>query len=224
MDIDKTDLYRRRPVRTAADRLARAGVRALRWLAERLFAGRYGPGAVVLETVSAVPGMVGATLLHLKCLRRLQDDGGWIRALLNEADSQRTHLMVWVEIARPGTFERLLILLAQGLFYNAYFLLYLLSPGTAHRLVGYFEEEAVASYTHYLAEIAAGRQPDGPAPALAIEYWNLPAAARLSRVVEILRDEEAIFRDINHGLADRLAAGEDLAKPVERPRPASAGS
>jgi len=32
---------------------------------------RYGRSAIVLETVAAVPGMVGATVTHLKCLRRM---------------------------------------------------------------------------------------------------------------------------------------------------------
>jgi ubiquinol oxidase len=29
--------------------------------------------------------MVGATLTHLKCLRQMRDDNGWIRTLLEEA-------------------------------------------------------------------------------------------------------------------------------------------
>jgi hypothetical protein len=35
----------------------------------------------VLETVAAVPGMVGATLTHLRCLRNICDDKGWIAAV-----------------------------------------------------------------------------------------------------------------------------------------------
>ena len=61
-----------------SDRFALAFTRALRWLADTFFAKRYGHRAIVLETVAAVPGMVGATLTHLQCLRRMVDDEGWV--------------------------------------------------------------------------------------------------------------------------------------------------
>ena len=130
-----------------SDRVAFAFVKTLRFFADAFFAKRYGHRAVVLETVAAVPGMVGATLRHLRCLRRMCDDRGWIRTLLDEAENERMHLMTFIEIAKPSMIERALVLAAQGAFYNAFFLLYLVSPKTAHRVVGYFEEEAVVSYT-----------------------------------------------------------------------------
>ena len=131
----------------AGDRLAFAFVKALRFVADRFFAGRYGHRAVVLETVAAVPGMVGGLLQHLKALRYIRDDRGWIKELLDEAENERMHLMTFIEIAKPTVLERLLVLVVQGGFFNAFFLLYLASPKTAHRIVGYFEEEAVRSYT-----------------------------------------------------------------------------
>ncbi len=42
-----------------SDRLAFAFVKVLRFVADIFFAKRYGHRAVVLETVAAVPGMVG---------------------------------------------------------------------------------------------------------------------------------------------------------------------
>jgi ubiquinol oxidase len=118
----------------------------------------------VIETVAAVPGMVGATLQHLKSLRRMQDDGGWIHTLMAEVENERMHLMTFIEIARNNWLERWLVLLAQGVFYNSFFLLYLVSSRTAHRVVGYFEEEAIVSYTEYLAEIESGRIENVAAP------------------------------------------------------------
>ncbi len=50
------------------------------------------------------------------------------------------HLMTFIEIARPTALERFVILVAQWAFYLGFFLLYLVSRRTAHRLVGYFEE------------------------------------------------------------------------------------
>jgi ubiquinol oxidase len=61
-----------------SDRIAFGFTKALRWCADTFFAERYGHRAVVLETVAAVPGMVGATINHLACLRRMCDDKGWI--------------------------------------------------------------------------------------------------------------------------------------------------
>jgi ubiquinol oxidase len=189
-----------------SDRFALAMTKLLRWAADAFFAKRYGHRAVVLETVAAVPGMVGATLTHLSCLRRMVNDEGWIRTLLDEAENERMHLMTFVEIARPTAFERLVVLLAQGAFYIGYFGLYLVSRRTAHRLVGYFEEEAVLSYTLYLDEIESGRMPNPPAPAIAQRYWKLADGARLADVLKVVRADEAVHRNVNHGLASALAA------------------
>lgn len=190
-----------------SDRFALALVRFMRFFADVFFSGRYGHRAVVLETVAAVPGMVGGALQHLRSLRRLKDDDNWIRTLLDEAENERMHLMTFLHIARPTRLERFLIVVAQGVFYNAFFLLYILSTRTAHRVVGYLEEEAVTSYTEYLEGIDSGRHENVPAPAMAIRYWNLPEEARLREVVEAVRADEAKHRDVNHGLADRLDEG-----------------
>ena len=194
-----------------SDRFALGFTKLLRFCADTFFAKRYGHRAIVLETVAAVPGMVGATITHLKCLRRMVDDDGWIRTLMEEAENERMHLMTFVEVAQPNLFERLVILLVQWVFYIGFFLLYLLSARTAHRVVGYFEEEAVISYTLYLQEIDEGRAENVPAPAIAIHYWKLPDNATLRDVVEVVRQDEAHHRDVNHGFASTLAG-----KPVER--------
>ena len=180
-------------------------VRLLRLFADSFFARRYGHRAVVLETVAAVPGMVGGSLQHLRSLRRMESDRGWIRALLDEAENERMHLMTFIHIARPSATERLLIVLAQGIFYNLFFLLYLISPRTAHRLVGYLEEEAVHSYTEYLAGVDSGASANVAAPKIAIDYWQLAADARLREVIVAVRADEVHHRDVNHGFADGLA-------------------
>ncbi len=188
-----------------SDRVAYAFTKFLRLIADVFFARRYGHRAVVLETVAAVPGMVGGALQHLRSLRRLEDDHGWIRTLLDEAENERMHLMTFVHIAKPSMFERLIVLLVQGVFYNCFFLLYLISPRTAHRIVGYFEEEAIISYTEYLAGIDAGTYANVPAPQIAIDYWKLPADAKLREVILAVRADEAGHRDVNHDYANQLA-------------------
>jgi ubiquinol oxidase len=193
------------------DRIALAVTRFLRFFADAFFAKRYGNRAVVLETVAAVPGMVAATLIHLRSLRLMRDDHGWIRQLLDEAANERMHLMTFIEIAKPSRFERLLVLIAQGIFYNLFFLVYLLSARTAHRIVGYFEEEACYSYTEYLAGIDDGRYENVLAPQIAIDYWKLAPNARLRDVVLAVREDEAGHRDVNHGFADVLMPHADAS-------------
>ena len=202
------ELSRHHQPQGLSDRLALAFVKVLRFVADTFFAKRYGHRAVVLETVAAVPGMVGGALQHLRSLRRMEDDHGWIRTLLDEAENERMHLMTFVHIAKPSQLERILIVLTQGAFYNAFFVLYLISPRTAHRVVGYFEEEAVVSYTHYLEEIDAGKHENVPAPQVAIDYWKLAPDARLRDVVLVIRNDEAGHRDVNHGFADDLKEAE----------------
>jgi ubiquinol oxidase len=132
------------------------------------------------------------------------DDKGWIRTLMEEAENERMHLMTFVEVAQPTLFERLVILAVQWLFYLAFFALYLISAKTAHRVVGYFEEEAVISYTLYLKELDEGSSPNGPAPAIAKHYWKLADDATLRDVVLVVRADEAHHRDVNHGFASEL--------------------
>lgn len=193
-----------RPV-DLSDRIAFGFTKMLRFAADTFFAKRYGHRAIVLETVAAVPGMVGATLVHLKSLRRMEDDKGWIRTLMEEAENERMHLMTFIEVAKPTLFERLIILFVQWGFYLSFFALYLISAKTAHRVVGYFEEEAVISYTLYLHDIDAGRSPNLPAPAIAKHYWKLADDATLRDVVLVVRADDAHHRDVNHGFASELA-------------------
>ena len=204
-----------------SDRFALSFTKLLRFCADTFFAKRYGHRAIVLETVAAVPGMVGAMFTHLSSLRRMKDDEGWIRTLLEEAENERMHLMTFIEIAKPTLFERLVILMAQWVFLVLFSLLYLLSSKTAHRVVGYFEEEAVISYTLYLKEIDEGRSPNVPAPAIARHYWKMADDATLRDVVLLVRADEAHHRDVNHGYSSKLG-GTTPKRTVAAPYPAHA--
>jgi ubiquinol oxidase len=199
-----------------ADRIALRLVKLLRYFSDAFFKQRYGHHAVVLETVAAVPGMVAGAITHLRCLRRFEDDKGWIKTLLDEAANERAHLITFLHIAKPTWLERMLIIAAQGVFFNAFFFFYLFWPRVAHRFVGYLEEEAVVSYTQYLDDIDRGASENVPAPQFAIDYWKLPADARLREVVVAVRIDEAAHRDINHGFADELGGADG--------KPAATGS
>ena len=192
------------PPQSFSDSFALFITKALRFFADTLFKKRYGHRAVVLETVAGVPGMVAGVVHHLRSLRKMKDDDGMIKELLDEAENERMHLMTFIEIAKPSKLERFLILLAQisfGLFYT---LLYIFFKKTAHRMIGYFEEEAVTSYTEYLNEIDNGTIMNRPAHKIAIDYWNLGSDASLRDVVLAVRADEAGHRDKNHDFADKI--------------------
>ena len=192
------------PPQSFSDSFALFITKALRFFADTLFKKRYGHRAVVLETVAGVPGMVAGVVHHLRSLRKMKDDDGMIKELLDEAENERMHLMTFIEIAKPSKLERFLILLAQisfGLFYT---LLYIFFKKTAHRMIGYFEEEAVTSYTEYLNEIDNGTIMNSPAPNIALDYWNLGSDASLRDVVVAVRADEAGHRDKNHDFADKI--------------------
>ncbi|MBU3603771.1 MULTISPECIES: alternative oxidase [unclassified Polynucleobacter] len=185
-----------------SDRVALFFTKSMRFFADTFFQKRYGHRAVVLETVAGVPGMVSGMWTHLTSLRKMKTGyGPKIRTLLAEAENERMHLMTFIEIAKPNAFERFLVLFAQAVFWNVFFVIYVFFPRTAHRIVGYFEEEAVYSYTEYLREIDNGTLPNIPAPKIAIDYWKLSADATLRDVVIAVREDEANHRDVNHEFA-----------------------
>lgn len=189
-----------------SDKIAYNLTLSFRWFADTFFAKRYGHRAVVLETVAGVPGMVAGMWQHLRSLRNMEPDKrGWIQTLLAEAENERMHLMIFIEIAKPNWFERLLVLFAQFVFWHFYFIMYVFFPKTAHRMIGYFENQAVVSYTQYLEEIDAGRAENIPAPKIAIDYYGLSADARLRDVVLRVREDEQGHADVNHGMADTIA-------------------
>lgn len=204
------DLNKHHVPKTFLDKVAYRTVKLLRIPTDLFFQRRYGCRAMMLETVAAVPGMVGGMLLHLKSLRKFQHSGGWIKALLEEAENERMHLMTMVELVKPKWYERMLVLTVQGVFFNAFFVLYLLSPKVAHRVVGYLEEEAIHSYTEYLKDIDSGSIENVPAPAIAIDYWRLPKDATLKDVITVIRADEAHHRDVNHFASDIQFQGKEL--------------
>jgi len=182
----------------------------LRWFADTFFAKRYGHRAVVLETVAGVPGMVAGMWNHLRSLRKMRpDDRGWIKTLLEEAENERMHLMIFIEIAKPNWFERWMIITAQFLFWHFYMFLYIFFPKVAHRMVGYFEEQAVISYTSYLKAIELGKIKNINAPNIAINYYGLNKDAKLNDVIIAVREDERGHSKANHDMADVLQNEKD---------------
>lgn len=160
---------------------------------------------IFLETVAGVPGMIGAMVRHLKSLRSMSQDGGWIHHLLEEAENERMHLFTFIKLRDPGLTFRLAVLMSQALFIVGFSSLYMLSSRTAHRFVGYLEEEAVKTYTNCIKELDDGLLPRWVhlrAPEEAIRYWGLSEDATFRDVLVAIRADEAMHREVNHHLAD----------------------
>lgn len=67
---------------------------------------------IFLETVAGVPGMIGGMQRHLRSLRTLERDHGWIHHLLQEAENERMHLFFFLKQRNPGIFFRIAVAMA----------------------------------------------------------------------------------------------------------------
>ncbi|KAJ4300627.1 inducible alternative oxidase 2 [Collariella sp. IMI 366227] len=163
---------------------------------------------IFLESIAGVPGMVAGMLRHLHSLRRLKRDNGWIETLLEESFNERMHLLTFLKLSEPGWFMKTILLGAQGVFFNAMFLSYLVSPKITHRFVGYLEEEACHTYTRLLREIDNGdlprwSDPSFPIPEIAVSYWQMPEGKRTMKdLILYVRADEAVHRGVNHTLGN----------------------
>ena len=187
-----------------SDFFAKSMTKFFRFTADMFFRERYGHRAVVLETVAGVPGMIAGMLTHFASLRTLKKGYGTkINHMLEEAENERKHLIFVLHITKPTVVEKGIITVAQILFSIFYLALYMLSQRTAHRMIGYFEEEAVVSYTDYIKQIDEGHIEDVPAPRSAIEYYGLRETATLRDMLHCIREDERKHSVLNHRYADR---------------------
>ena len=188
-----------------SDAFALSMTKFFRFIADTFFARRYGHRAVVLETVAGVPGMVAGVWMHFKSLRKMKVGyGEQIREMLAEAENERMHLMFFIEIAKPNYFERFIVLFSQMIFGLFYLFMYIFFTRTAHRMIGYFEDEAVKSYTEYLEMVESGKVENIPAPKLAISYYGIGSDSKLSDLIRCVRADEEHHSETNHNYADNL--------------------
>jgi hypothetical protein len=165
--------------------------------------------AIFLETIAAVPGFVGAMFRHFRALRTMQRDGGWTNLLLEEAENEKMHLLSFIKLYQPGLIFRCAVIGGQVVFATYFGIMYAINPVYCHRLVGYVEEEACATYTKIIAgiedapegsELASWRTEESPAIGKA--YWHLGEHGTVLDLMKVIRADESNHRDVNH-----LAAG-----------------
>lgn len=87
-DIEKVEV-KHREAQGLRDKIAFGTVRSIRGTFD--FFTRYDPGMgeskwlnrmIFLETIAGIPGMIGGMMRHLRSLRTMRHDGGWIHHLL----------------------------------------------------------------------------------------------------------------------------------------------
>ncbi|KAJ4992502.1 alternative oxidase [Stagonosporopsis vannaccii] len=205
-----------RETQTTSDKAALVATKILRWGLDVATGYKHKEGAmteekymirnVFLESVAGVPGMVAGMIRHLNSMRRMKRDNGWIETLLEESYNERMHLLTFMKMSKPGPFMRLMVLGAQGVWCNALFFAYLISPRFVHRFVGYLEEEAVFTYTRQIEDLDAGRLPKWEkleAPDIAVDYWKMPEGHRTMRdLLLYIRADESKHREVNHTLGN----------------------
>ncbi|KAF0853120.1 mitochondrial alternative oxidase form 1 (AOX1) [Andalucia godoyi] len=192
---------------TWTDKVVKGMVKLFRFPMDTIFREDYMRRVIYLETVAAVPGLVAGSWLHFHCLRRLHDDAGWIIRLLDESENERMHLTAFLHYEQPGLLQRFMILATQIVYTSVYFVAYAVSPKACHRFVGMLEEEAVFSYNEFLKLVDSGKIPNGPAPKVAKDYWELSTDATLRDLIVAIRDDECEHRDINHAYASEIQDG-----------------
>ncbi|GMF37135.1 unnamed protein product [Phytophthora fragariaefolia] len=211
--IDETPQTHHQP-KKIHEYVALLGVKTLRFGFDLLSGYREPGGAMTtqdwlkrclfLETVASVPGMMAGMARHLRSLRSLKRDYGWIHTLLEEAKNERMHLLIFMNMEQHGWGFRMMVLAAQGAFFPACFLAYLVSPKTCHRFVGFLEEEAAKTYTNLLEDMEHGHLDEWcimTAPLIGRSYYNLPDDAKVYDMIKCIRADEASHRGANHTFA-----------------------
>jgi ubiquinol oxidase len=234
--------------RSARDIVALAGAKfTLLWL--RLMAGvSAAPTSAITQTAflrmvmlhamaTAIPGLLAGHMRHLESLRHIRRDHGWIPNLLEQAENERMHSIVFRKWYKPARSFKAAMVASQVIFWNTHFWFYLLAPRLSHRFVAYLEEYAVKFYTDALEQMTAagGTAPtqdqlsgsDVPdlrkfgksaADPIAIHYWKLHPSATNADVLRSVRADAAYHRDMNHTYAE-LKSDERSPFPEERPGP-----
>ena len=108
---------------------------------------------ITLESIAGVPGFVAAAFRHFRSLRTMRRDYGWIPTLLEEAENERMHLLVCLNTFEASFATRLLVVTAQTVMAPLLATIYLFSPSSMHRFVGYLEETACKTYLNIIDHI-----------------------------------------------------------------------
>ncbi|CDW73447.1 alternative oxidase [Stylonychia lemnae] len=211
-DIENIKITHREP-QGINDKLALKWVGAVRWFLnlstgkdpEKRTEDQWLTRVCLMETLGPVPSMTMSLGKHMKSVFSMRVDRAMIHTLLEESESERAHLFLFMQLKKPGFFFKLTVATKQFLFFNVFFLAYLFNQKLCYRFSGYLEEEAVFNYTLLLRQLDSGNLPklkNMKAPEKAIDYYNLPEDATFKDMVLCVRADEAMHREFNHYFAE----------------------
>jgi len=161
-----------------------------------------------LESIAGVPGMVAAQHRHFASLRTMSRDYGWIHTLLEEAENERMHLLTFIEAFDATVAQRGTVYIMQFGWAAFFIPLYVLSPRTAHRSVGYIEEMAVYTYSNIIELMGTPGTKlheawvHKPVPPIAKGYWRMDESATFLDLIKQITMDETNHRDVNHTFAE----------------------
>jgi len=155
-----------------------------------------------------VPGMVAAQHRHFASLRTMSRDYGWIHSLLEEAENERMHLLTFIDAFEVTATQRAVVYGMQFGWAAFFIPLYVLSPRTAHRTVGYVEEMAVYTYSNIIELMGTPGSKlhtawaDKAVPPIALNYWRMGSDASFLDMMKQIALDETNHRDVNHTFAE----------------------
>ena len=120
--------------------------------------------------------------------------------LLEEAENERMHLLITLEMAKASILTRSMVIAVQMVMTPFLMGVYLVKPTAMHRLVGYLEETACHTYVNVINKLnTPGTQlhaswADTKAPENAISYYRLPLDAKWVDVLGCMMADEAHHR------------------------------
>lgn len=134
-------------------------------------------------------------------------DHGWIHTLLEEAENERMHLLICLQMFQPSSLVRGVVIAAQMALLPIMTAMYIVKPKALHRFVGYLEETAVETYSGIIEQmdkdgsLLHGQWKDLDAPLIAKQYYRLNDDAKWPEVVKCIAADETNHRDVNHTFA-----------------------
>ena len=173
---------------------------------------------ILLNSISAVPGFMGAMCRHLKSLRTLKKDYGWINHLISEADNERMHLFMFLGMTTPSAILKVYLFGVQFMFSSLFFVSYMLSPRYCHKFMEYFQNQAVKTYTECIEAIDNGplsKWKTKPCSEEAAKYYELSSEATIRDMILAVRADAAISREIHRYYTEMPYMIEFEKGPVE---------
>jgi len=161
---------------------------------------------ILLESVAGVPPFIMGGYRHFRSLRNMSYDGGRIFTHMEEAENERMHLIICMQLFEAAWYTKAAVVVAQILITPFCWFFCLLNPRYLNRFVGYLEELACETYGTVLEHISNPEKQlhvwnEMKAPPVAIQYYDLEEGATWPDTLKRIYADETMHRDVNHTFA-----------------------